>query len=48
MDDFQDTFNPASQYEQGYWYYRFMTQQMEYRIKCKEFELLGKGANINK
>lgn len=31
-------FNPMSQYEQGYIYYRFLTQQLEYKIKCKEFE----------
>lgn len=31
-------FNPMSQYEQGYMYYKFLTQQLEYKIKCKEFE----------
>lgn len=31
-------FNPITQYEQGYMYYRFLTQQLEYKIKCKEFE----------
>lgn len=31
-------FNPMVQYEQGYMYYRFLTQQLEYKIKCKEFE----------
>lgn len=31
-------FNPMAQYEQGYMYYRFLTQQLEYKIKCKEFE----------
>ena len=29
-----------AQYEQGYMYYRFLTQQLEYKIKCKEFEKL--------
>lgn len=31
-------FNPIMQYEQGYMYYRYLTQQLEYKIKCKEFE----------
>lgn len=31
-------FNPAMQYEQAYMYYRYLTQQMEYKIKCKEYE----------
>lgn len=39
-------FNPMlAQYEQGYMYYRFLTQQLEYKIKCKEFE---KMCNENK
>ena len=42
MEDFQDPFNPATQYEQGYLYYKFLTQQVEYRIKCKELEKLNK------
>ena len=29
-------FNPIAQYEQAYMYYRYMTQAMEYKIKCKE------------
>ena len=33
--------NPAMQYEQAYMYYRYLTQQVEYRIKCKEFEKLN-------
>lgn len=33
-------FNPMAQYEQGYMYYKFLTQQLEYKIKCKEFEKL--------
>ena len=28
-------FNPCMQYEQAYMYYRYMTQQIEYKIKCK-------------
>ena len=33
-----DIFNPIMQYEQGYMYYRYLTQQLEYKIKCKEYE----------
>ncbi|MBP3463897.1 MAG: hypothetical protein ACI4VN_01685 [Clostridia bacterium] len=47
MEEFQDAFNPASQYEQGYLYYKFLTQQVEYKIKCKELERLTKNPNIN-
>ena len=32
--------NPAMQYEQAYMYYRYMTQQLEYKIKCKEYDKL--------
>lgn len=31
-------FNPMLQYEQAYMYYRYMTQQLEYKIKCKEYD----------
>jgi hypothetical protein len=38
---FQDSiFNPMTQYEQAYMYYRYLTQQMEYKIKCKEYDRL--------
>lgn len=33
-------FNPISQYEQAYMYYRYLTQAVEYKIKCKEYEKL--------
>ena len=33
-------FNPMVQYEQAYMYYRYLTQQLEYKIKCKEYEKL--------
>ena len=33
-------FNPIAQYEQAYMYYRYLTQQMEYKIKCKEYDKL--------
>ena len=32
------TFNPIMQYEQAYTYYRFLCMQMDYKIKCKEYE----------
>ncbi len=35
-------FNPSIQYEQAYMYYRYLSQQMEYKIKCKEFENMCK------
>lgn len=34
--------NPVMQYEQAYMYYKYLTQQMDYRIKCKEYEKLNK------
>lgn len=33
-------FNPLMQYEQAYMYYRYLSMQMEYKIKCKEYERL--------
>ena len=33
--------NPVMQYEQAYMYYKYLSQQMDYRIKCKEFEKLN-------
>lgn len=45
MEEFQDAFNPASQYEQGYLYYKFLTQQVEYKIKCKELERINRDLN---
>lgn len=41
-------FNPMAQYEQGYMYYRFLTQQLEYKIKCKEFEKMCNDNKDNK
>jgi hypothetical protein len=38
---FQDSiFNPMTQYEQAYMYYRYLSQQMDYKIKCKEYDRL--------
>ncbi len=33
-------FNPIMQYEQAYSYYKYLCMQMDYKIKCKEYELL--------
>ena len=33
-------FNPMQQYEQAYMYYKYLTQAVEYKIKCKEYEKL--------
>ncbi len=41
-------FNPMMQYEQGYTYYKFLCMQMEYKIKCKEFEMLNGTNNSNR
>ena len=40
MGDGNSMFNPMVQYEQAYMYYRYMTQQVEYKIKCKEYDKL--------
>ncbi len=40
MPDGNNMFNPMVQYEQAYMYYRYMTQQLEYKIKCKEYDRL--------
>ncbi len=31
-------FNPIAQYEQAYSYYKYLCMQMDYKIKCKEYE----------
>ena len=38
-------FNPMMQYEQAYMYYRYLSQQMEYKIKCKEYDKLCGNTN---
>ena len=40
-------FNPMMQYEQAYMYYRYMCMQLEYKIKCKEYEKLTNSNNRN-
>ncbi len=38
---YKDPFlNPMMQYEQAYSYYRYLCMQMDYKIKCKEYEKL--------
>lgn len=41
-------FNPMMQYEQAYMYYRYLAQQMEYKIKCKEYEKLTNNSDSNR
>lgn len=33
-------FNPIMQYEQAFSYYKYLCMQMDYKIKCKEYEKL--------
>ena len=45
LNDFQamykdPMFNPVMQYEQAYSYYKYLCIQMDYKIKCKEYENL--------
>ena len=44
MDDMygNTAFNPLVQYEQAYMYYRYMTQNLEYKIKLREYEKMTK------
>ena len=44
MDDMY--FNPMMQYEQGYMYYRFLCQQLEYKMKLKEYEKQNKERRV--
>ena len=39
-------FNPVMQYEQAYMYYKYLTAQMEYKIKCKEYDKLCRNGKI--
>ena len=38
-------FNPMLQYEQAYCYYRYLCMQMDYKIKCKEYEKMCQPQN---
>ena len=48
-DIYKDAFfNPIAQYEQAYAYYKYLCMQMDYKIKCKEYEkLCNKGTISN-
>jgi hypothetical protein len=35
------------QYEQGCSYYRYLCMQMDYKIKCKEYEKLCNASNVS-
>ena len=37
--------NPMMQYEQACSYYRYLCMQMDYKIKCKEYEKLCNSSN---
>lgn len=41
-------FNPAMQYDQAYSYYRYLCSQMDYKIKCKEYEKLCGNSNSDR
>ena len=39
-------FNPIiAQYEQAFYYYRYLCMQMDYKIKCKEYEKMCNNSN---
>ena len=40
-------FNPVMQYEQAYSYYKYLCMQMDYKIKCKEYEKMCNMQNSN-
>ena len=39
-------FNPVAQYEQAYVYYKYLCMQMDYKIKCKEYEKMCSNSNL--
>lgn len=41
-------FSPIMQYEQACSYYRYLCMQMDYKIKCKEYEKMCKSSNEKK
>ena len=41
-------FNPLMQYEQAYMYYRYLSMQMEYKIKYKEYEKLTSKSDFSR
>lgn len=40
-------FNPVMQYEQAYSYYKYLCMQMDYKIKCKEYEKMCNSNSSN-
>ena len=40
-------FNPIVQYEQAYSYYKYLCMQMDYKIKCKEYEKMCQNSKNN-
>ena len=38
-------FNPIAQYEQAYTYYKYLCMQMDYKIKCKEYDKMCNSPN---
>ncbi len=45
-DIYKDSmFNPIMQYEQAYCYYKYLCMQMDYKIKCKEYEHMCNNSN---
>lgn len=41
-------FNPIMQYEQAYSYYKYLCMQMDYKIKCKEYEKMCNSSSENR
>ena len=41
-------FNPIMQYEQASSYYRYLCMQMDYKIKCKEYEKMCSNSGIER
>ena len=46
--DMDPMFNPVMQYEQACMYYKYLTAQMEYKRKCKEYDKLCRGDRENR
>lgn len=40
-------FNPIVQYEQAYSYYKYLCMQMDYKIKCKQYENMCQNTKNN-
>lgn len=48
MDSNVDMNDIVMQYEQAFSYYRYLCMQMDYKIKCKEYEKLCASSNNEK